>query len=266
MRGSHGGTDHCITHRGVSIPFSLKRTRRRTVGIRISPDSAVTVSAPHSMPLERIISLVGTKGDWILKKRKEFSERNPDGLNGAVSAETLRDGMALPYLGEKYLLRTEVLSYAGRAARPKIALTESTLSIVFTAPAAAASPAASPAAEPEAAGVLRTWYRKEAERVISVRFRRVWETIPPGRIPGKPEFRLRRMKRRWGSCAGDGIITLNPYLVCVPVPCIDYVIIHELCHRVEHNHGSAYYRFLGSLMPDWKDLRKQLKRQPFIYL
>jgi predicted metal-dependent hydrolase len=46
----------------------------------------------------------------------------------------------------------------------------------------------------------------------------------------------------------------------LPVELIDYVIVHELCHFVEHNHSAAYYEVLSSVMPDWEERRSRLKQ------
>ena len=51
---------------------------------------------------------------------------------------------------------------------------------------------------------------------------------------------------------------LNPHLVKAPRDCIDYVIVHELCHLKEHNHGPQFYQSLGRLMPDWKAVKARL--------
>jgi predicted metal-dependent hydrolase len=66
------------------------------------------------------------------------------------------------------------------------------------------------------------------------------------------------MKKQWGSCSPRGNILLNPHLVKAPRECIDYVILHELCHLKEHNHSPEFYRLLNQLMPDWKQIKAKL--------
>lgn len=78
--------------------------------------------------------------------------------------------------------------------------------------------------------------------------------------PAKPKLSLRTMRTRWGSCSKKGNITLNFKLIQAPSYCIDYVIMHELCHLIEHNHSSRYYRILDRMMPDWKRGRKRLEK------
>lgn len=61
-----------------------------------------------------------------------------------------------------------------------------------------------------------------------------------------------------GSCSPNGRLTLNPNLVKAPRECIDYVILHELCHLAEHNHSERFYRLMGQVMPDWEKTKKRL--------
>lgn len=77
----------------------------------------------------------------------------------------------------------------------------------------------------------------------------------------RPTLRIRDMKSRWGSCLPTkGIITLNKQLLAVPLSCIEYVVMHELCHFLHPNHSKQFYTTLAMLMPDWKE-RKQLLNQ-----
>ena len=69
------------------------------------------------------------------------------------------------------------------------------------------------------------------------------------------------MRRRWGSCSPAGRITLNTRLAQLPLVCIDYVILHEIAHLRELNHGKRFYALLETLCPDWKQLRKLLREQ-----
>jgi predicted metal-dependent hydrolase len=71
---------------------------------------------------------------------------------------------------------------------------------------------------------------------------------------------IRTMKRRWGSCSGKGVITLSTELVKLDDLYIEYVITHELCHLKHHNHGSQFYSLLSDVFPEWKAVRKELKK------
>jgi predicted metal-dependent hydrolase len=77
----------------------------------------------------------------------------------------------------------------------------------------------------------------------------------------QPEgFKIRKMTNRWGSCTSEGHILLNIDLIVAPVNCIEYVIVHELCHLKEHNHSKKFYMLLSAMMPDWERRRERLNR------
>lgn len=74
------------------------------------------------------------------------------------------------------------------------------------------------------------------------------------------ERRVRTMKTRWGSCnIVEKRIWLNACLSNYPAECLEYVIVHELCHLLERGHNARFYGFVESCLPDWKKRRKILK-------
>ncbi len=73
-----------------------------------------------------------------------------------------------------------------------------------------------------------------------------------------PRLRVRRMRRRWGSCTAKGTITLNPFLLQAPMSCIDYVIAHELLHTVEPSHSCKFVRLLDRVIPEWRERKRKL--------
>ena len=68
------------------------------------------------------------------------------------------------------------------------------------------------------------------------------------------------MQRRWGSYSKNGRVTLNIDLVRAPLPCIDYVIVHELAHALHPNHGRSFYDLLSQMMPDWERRKLALEK------
>lgn len=82
-----------------------------------------------------------------------------------------------------------------------------------------------------------------------------------------PKLRIRDMDTRWGSClAKKGIITLNKRLLEAPRSCIEYVVMHELCHFIHPNHSKQFYDFLTMIMPDWKDRKNKLDARAIYWL
>jgi predicted metal-dependent hydrolase len=72
-------------------------------------------------------------------------------------------------------------------------------------------------------------------------------------------FSLSDSKTKWGSCDAENKIVLNWRLVMLPEKLVKYVIIHELCHTYYHNHSKNYWIFLEKSLPDYKNLKKELK-------
>ena len=75
-----------------------------------------------------------------------------------------------------------------------------------------------------------------------------------------PPLRYRAMRRSWGNCRHDGILTFNTRLIQYPPALIAHVIIHELCHLQEHHHGAAFYALMQSVQPDWQARKSALER------
>ena len=74
-----------------------------------------------------------------------------------------------------------------------------------------------------------------------------------------PEIVVRTMSKRWGSCTPAGKIILNTELIKAPKGSIEYVIIHELCHLVHHNHTKSFYDLQTTLLPDWQKWKNRLE-------
>jgi predicted metal-dependent hydrolase len=76
----------------------------------------------------------------------------------------------------------------------------------------------------------------------------------------QPGFQVLAMKKRWGSHTKSGRVLLNESLITARRECIDYVIVHELCHVVEPNHSQRFFRLLRRFMPDWERRKELLER------
>ena len=103
------------------------------------------------------------------------------------------------------------------------------------------------------------WYRLRANDVLG-RYMDKCINIADRHGISEPFMSIRLMRKRWGSCSPAGRITLNLKLVQLPVQCIEYVIIHELCHLKHPNHSKQFYSFLTRCLPDWRKRKGTLDR------
>jgi predicted metal-dependent hydrolase len=104
--------------------------------------------------------------------------------------------------------------------------------------------------------LLEAWYLDQARAVYAERLEVVFEPFAQ-RGHTKPRIQVMQLEKRWGSLTPAGTVVLSRDLVRAPFSCIDYVIVHELCHLEQPNHGPGFHRLLARIMPD-ASVRKAL--------
>ena len=72
---------------------------------------------------------------------------------------------------------------------------------------------------------------------------------------------VRNQKTRWGSCSSKGNLNFNCLLMLAPPEVLDYVVVHELCHRKQMNHSKAFWLEVEKVLPNYKEVRKWLKAE-----
>jgi len=102
----------------------------------------------------------------------------------------------------------------------------------------------------------QNFYKKEAQHYLSQAVEEYADRM--GLQP--KEMKLRRMKRQWGNCRSNGVITFNIHLMQAPKECIEYVVVHELAHMVHMNHSKAFHELVKQYLPQSQKNRALLKR------
>ena len=105
--------------------------------------------------------------------------------------------------------------------------------------------------------MLKRWYRERAGLYFHGQLTALVERL--SWAPVVPPFRLRFMKKRWGSCSAKGTLSLNTHMIKAPEECVEYVLLHELCHLRQHNHSKRFYALLELHMPDWRERKARLE-------
>lgn len=217
---------------------------QRRVKIDVLPDGEVRVDAPDSASSDEVVAAVRKRARWIWQQLEALRERRRH-----VLPREYVSGESHLYLGRRHLLKVQVAPEVN----PGVRLWRGKLEVFVTQ------------RDPLAVSrLLDAWYRDRAQEVFATRLTEIVERI--GWLKVSPSFRLLRMRTQWGSCSAKGVLVLNPELVKAPRICVEYVLAHELCHLVEHNHSPKYYKLLGKLMPDWQARKVELDAQAELIL
>lgn len=231
---------HTIDFGGEAISFSITRTtRRKTVAISVGYDG-MRVLAPLDFDDEHILEVVRKKGPWVLRKQAGYLE-----LGGAPVTREFVSGETFHYLGRPYRLKvvpdsdtvvTRIVARGSQLFAPTPAGVDASIRLTSVRSG------------------LRLWYRERAKVHFPVRVRAMADLLG---IP-TPTVHIVDQSKRWGSCDARGRIRLNWRLVMAPMSLVDYVIAHEVCHVIEHNHSRRFWRSLETIMPDYEARARQL--------
>lgn len=102
---------------------------------------------------------------------------------------------------------------------------------------------------------LPSFYKEKSAQIIPALVHK-WENNM-GVISTKLSFR--KAKRRWGSCNSLDELSFNSSIAQLPLPCIEYIVVHELAHIKHKNHQKAFWDFVASTLPDYKKYEKSIK-------
>lgn len=226
-----------LTYGSSTIKFELIYTNRKTLGITVNSDLSVQVKAPLEASREKIFEKLEKRASWILEQKRYFLAFEPRNINYLY-----KSGESHYYLGRQYLLKiveghAEAVFYRGRYLEVE---TQNR--------------------KPEhIKELLDKWYRERAKIKFAEFAEPLIQRFKDYDVEPKKLY-VQQMKYRWGSCSAKGNIILNPELIKAPRACIEYVIIHELCHLVHRNHSKAFFALQSREMPDWEKWKMKLEK------
>lgn len=171
--------------------YRIIKTRRKTIGLEISPDLQITVRAPYHISDVRIREFVESKQTWILKHLAIIQDRQ---AHDPIPAGVISDKELRHMTEEARIIIPERVKYFAK--------------------------------------------------IIGVTY---------GQIT------IRHQKTRWGSCSSSGNLNFNCMLMATSPELIDYVVVHELCHRKQMNHSPLFWKEVEEILPDYRNLRSRLR-------
>ena len=219
------------------IDFRLEYSDRKSLGITVTPDLNVLVKAPATTSLEKVKEKLRKKAPWIIRQQSFFLSFHPK-----TPARKFVGGETHLYLGRQY--RLKILQSRLESVKLKGKFIE-----VTTADKAKA----------KAKELVNEWYLQNAKTKFHAIAKPLIDNFRKHRVePGS--IVLREMSTRWGSCTAEGKIILNPELIKAPKGCIEYVIIHELCHLIHHDHTQKFIDLQTKEMKDWEKWKMKLEK------
>ncbi len=206
------------------------RSKRKTLALIVEPDGSLIVRAPLRSSEKGVREFVEKHAGWIQRKQAEALASLPR------APRQFSPGERFMYLGNAYPL--EIVK-----GQKKPLLLEGNFKLAESA-------------QNNARLVFERWYRVQAKQILAERVQH---------YASQYEFQYRKIgitsaRTRWGSCSADGSLNFSWRLVLAPLAVVDYVVVHELVHTVFHNHSRRFWKQVESIMPDYKERRKWLRK------
>lgn len=233
-----------ISNHMTTYPYQIiRRPRRKTLAISISPDCSVRILAPARLHEHEIAELVRQKSGWIEEKITLLNERQKQ-----LRCKQYISGEVFRYLGKNYPLHilnnNDIQAAKLKNGRFQVSLPKDMPMQIQ---------------QQTIIDLLTTWYKKHALARMTRETKRLAKHI--SKVP--KSVGIKDYTSRWGSCHPDGRIYFNWRLIMAPPTISEYVVVHELCHLIHGNHSKKFWNLVTPILPDYKERRKWLRLNGF---
>lgn len=226
---------------GVTVEIVRKDIRNLHVGV-YPPSGRVRVAAPLRLDDDAVRLAVVSRLGWIRRQQSAFAQQDRQSQREMVTGESHY------FRGRRYLL--DVIAHEGRASVRLANNTTMQLRVRRGADRDARADA------------LEKWYRNQLKEQLPALLAR-WEQRTGITVA---DVRIRKMKTRWGSCSAEASrVWLNLELAKKPPLCLEYVLVHEMAHFLEHHHTERFRELMDATMPSWRLARDELNRAPLAH-
>lgn len=221
-----------LTINGMSREYLIERKRTKTIKYKVYPDITIKVIVPETMSIDEIQIRIDKRKTWIRKSIEFYNQ------NKITTFSEFKSGSTIKYLGKQYRLKliqseVEKIKLVGKYLVLNVRIKE----------------------QKRIETLIEEWYKEHATQYFNRIILKCLEKLKKYGID-TPTMFIRKMKRRWGSCIqSKNKVIFNSSLIKESSQCIEYVIMHELCHLKYPNHNNQFYTFFSIVMPDWR-LRK----------
>ncbi len=216
--------------------YELIKQNRKTLSLTVTPDLRVVLKCPEKTEDQRIQMFLQRKWFWLEKQLSFFKK-----YQRKIYEKEYSSGEGYLYLGKQYKLLIQ------KRKNNNVSLTKDKLII---------STAKEVNNKKYTKKLLDEWFEEKTRNIFQERYVEISKLFD---YKSLPELCIRDMKKRWGSFLNKNKIFLNPKLIHASKDCIDYVIIHELCHMRYKNHDKKFFSFLKEKCPRWEKIKEKLE-------
>lgn len=220
------------------------KSNRKSIGIIVDAQGDLIVRAPRFVSDREIRKLIESKEQWIHdmqdKQRRNAKERKN---------LKMADGDVIPFLGEEYLLSaSDVKKVTLERCKEEVTKERVVCSQILVP------------AYKDFEKTLMKWLKTQALYTFSDSAEHYAEQLGVTYA----DIRLSNARTRWGTCNSQKVIRFSWKLIMCPLPIVDYVVVHELCHLRHMNHSQEFWKCVENILPDYKVLRKKLKEYNYL--
>lgn len=216
-----------------SYEYYLVLQERLTVSLTVQPSLNIILKCPLNYETDKIAKFLKRKWLWLEKQIQYFKK-----YKKKIERKEYVSGESFLYLGRQYKL----LVKSGQNEGVKL---EKGRIVISTGGGKTANKK-----------LLDKWFEERTKAVLQSRLKEVIKKLD---YDFSPKLAIRKMPKRWGSYLSNKKIALNPLLIRASKDCIDYVIVHELCHMKHKNHNKNFFKLQESVVPNWKEVKEKLE-------
>jgi predicted metal-dependent hydrolase len=228
----------------LTINYEIIRVKRSNLGIIVNREGHITVKAPNEFSEEQIEKRVKKRAPWIVKQQTLLKS-----TGGKTLAPRYINGGSHWYLGKEYVLHIK------EGKKNSVNFKNHLFHVVMSNIDGNTS---SEQRQQSIEQLINTWYKERAKIKFAEFAEPILQHFKKYNVEPSAIY-VQQMEKKWAISTPDGKIVLNIDLIKTPRQCVEYVIIHELCHFVHKARTASFFHLLTSEMPDWKEWKKKLE-------